>query len=394
MGLRRTYRLCWPLAILVLVTGVVKAQIDPISRSQLQIGYDQPVTGKGPQALYAYYYLNEPEFYATNLAMRVAVAPIYVDGELGIREILPHTDLGIGIAGGAFGDYYYEVRQGKYYREESFDGHGGGAAVSVYHLLNPGQLIPLNVVLRGGFRYSSYHETSRTDDDFELPEDRFTAYTRAGVRLAGIEPILFPDLAMELSAWYERQWRFSSTEYGFENDRRVNAAVDLYWLYAGLSYAWTNTGHKINIDITAGGSQNTDRFSAWRIGGVLPLVAEFPLIMPGYYFQELSAKHFVHFYGSYAISLDRQNSWRVALEAAGAYVDDLTGLPTDDPWHAGAGTALIFTSRNQVLKVAVRYGYGFNARRDDHLGAHSVGLLLQYDFEAARQKRARQREAE
>ena len=88
MGLRCTYRLCWPLAILVLVTGVVNAQIDPISRSQLQIGYDQPVTGKGPQALYAYYYLNEPEFYATNLAMRVAVAPIYVDGELGIREYI------------------------------------------------------------------------------------------------------------------------------------------------------------------------------------------------------------------------------------------------------------------------------------------------------------------
>jgi hypothetical protein len=32
--------------------------------------------------------------------------------------------------------------------------------------------------------------------------------------------------------------------------------------------------------------------------------------------------------------------------------------------------------------VIVRYGYGFNAIRNDHQGASSVGLLFQYNFEA------------
>jgi hypothetical protein len=44
-----------------------------------------------------------------------------------------------------------------------------------------------------------------------------------------------------------------------------------------------------------------------------------------------------------------------------------------------------------VLKVALRYGYGFEAVRHDEKGAHSVGVLFQYDFEAAKLKRAKRR---
>jgi len=51
------------------------------------------------------------------------------------------------------------------------------------------------------------------------------------------------------------------------------------------------------------------------------------------------------------------------------------------------GGALVFTSRDKVLKIAVRYGYGFNALRDGEEGAHSVGILFQYDFEALTQRR-------
>ncbi len=32
------------------------AQIDPEHRNLLELGYDQPITGKGPQGIYAYYY--------------------------------------------------------------------------------------------------------------------------------------------------------------------------------------------------------------------------------------------------------------------------------------------------------------------------------------------------
>ena len=76
--------------------------------------------------------------------------------------------------------------------------------------------------------------------------------------------------------------------------RQVQPTTDLYWLYAGLSYAWTNTGNQFTFALTAGGSDNADRFSAYRLGGVLPLAAEFPLTLPGYYYQEISARRFVH----------------------------------------------------------------------------------------------------
>ena len=61
------------------------AQIDPYPRSLLQLGYDQSLSGQGPQSLYAYYYYNNPGFLRTNVALRLAVAPVYLDGEIGFR---------------------------------------------------------------------------------------------------------------------------------------------------------------------------------------------------------------------------------------------------------------------------------------------------------------------
>ena len=62
--------------------SMAPAQIDPYARNLLQLGYDQSLPGKGPQAVYAYYYNNNPEFLRTNIALRLAVAPIYFDGEI------------------------------------------------------------------------------------------------------------------------------------------------------------------------------------------------------------------------------------------------------------------------------------------------------------------------
>jgi hypothetical protein len=209
-----------------------RSQVDPYARSLIQLGYDQSLSGKGPQSLYAYYYYNDPEFVRTNMALRLAVAPVYLDGEIGFRQILPRTDFGLGINGGGFGENYYEVRQGHYYRRESFDGHGGGGALRVYHLINPTHRIPLNLVAHGGAHYSTYSTTSKTDSDFAIPEDRVSTFTRAGLRFAGKEPMLYSDLGMEVSVWFERQWRLDSGPYGFAGDRQIAPTIDLYWLYA------------------------------------------------------------------------------------------------------------------------------------------------------------------
>ena len=375
-------------ALMLGSTSAALAQIDPYPRSLLQLGHDQTLSGHGPQSLYAYYYYNDPEFLHTNVALRLAVAPVYVDAEIGFRQLLsPHTDVGIGINGGAYGDNYYEMRQGRYFKGESFDGHGGGAALKLYHRINPGQMIPLSVVVQGGAHYSAYSGTGKTKNEFELPEDRVSPFTRAGLRFAGKEPMLYADLAMEMSIWFERQWRLDDSAYGFAGDRRVQPSTDLYWLYAGLNYAWTNTGNQFTFGLTAGGSENADRFSAWRLGGVLPLASEFPLTLPGYYYQEISAQRFVHLSASYVAPLSADHRWQLRLGVASAHVDYLPGLEQPGHWLTGAGPGLSFTSRSEVWRVILRYGYGFNALRDGGEGAHSVGVLYQYNFEQRKRRR-------
>lgn len=359
------------------------AQVDPYHRNLLHLGYDQPIDRQGPQGIYAYYYYNNPETIGTNMALRLAVAPVYLDGEFGFRQLLsPTTHLGIGFYGGGFGDNYYEVRQGDYRRSESFYGHGGGTSLSIYQLMNPRMRIPLNLVARAGFRYSTFSETSDTADDFELPDGRPMPYVRAGLRLGGKQPILYPDLGLEVSVWYERQWRLNEGAYGFNRDRTMEGRTDLYWAFAGMDHAWTNAGHKASFATTAGGSSGADRFSAWRPGGVLPLVAEFPLMLPGYYYQELTVKRFVHFYASYLLSIDRANRVQVRFEAATALLTYLRDFEQPDPWQTGMGVGLSFTPKNKLFRVVLRYGYGFNAIRDNgQEGSHSVGMLFQYDFQ-------------
>ncbi|HWN94857.1 MAG TPA: hypothetical protein VNT99_07480, partial [Methylomirabilota bacterium] len=172
------------------------AQIDPNKRQLLHLGYNASLKGHAPIAAYAFYYWNRPQFYRDDLTLRVAVAPVYLDSELGLSHALgPNTDIGFGVAGGGFADSYNEIRNGKYIPRESFDGHGGGASFSVYHRINPRQRIPLSFVTRVSAYYVSYTDRDDTARGFELPDDYTAGNMRIGLRLGGKEPVLFPSLA-------------------------------------------------------------------------------------------------------------------------------------------------------------------------------------------------------
>src|SRR5215469_13818763 len=123
---------------------IAHSQIDPERRELIQVGYNASFEGHAPFAAYAFYYRNQPDFLRTNLTLRLALAPTYVDSELGISGALDsQTDIGVGLAGGGFADSYNEIRRGKLLPHESFDGFGGEVNVSLYHLFNPGYQIPL-----------------------------------------------------------------------------------------------------------------------------------------------------------------------------------------------------------------------------------------------------------
>ena len=54
----------------------VDAQIDPARRELIQVGYNQPLQGRSPISGYAFYYRNEPNLLATNITLRLAIAPV------------------------------------------------------------------------------------------------------------------------------------------------------------------------------------------------------------------------------------------------------------------------------------------------------------------------------
>lgn len=371
-------------AWLMVCATPLMAQIDPYSRSLLELGYDQSLVTQGPQTLYGFYYYNDPAFVNTNMALRLVVAPVYFDGEMGFRSVLPRTDVGFGLNGGGYGENYYEVRQGHFLKDQSFDGHGGGVSFNIYHLLNPGSRIPLSLVVQNGVHFSTYSPTSRTDDSFVLPDDRVSSSVRVGLRFAGKQPMLYEDLGMEISAWYQRQWRVDNGAYGFAGDRKVEPSTDLFWFYAGLNYAWTNSGNQVSFAMTMGGSEDADRFSAWRLGGVLPLASEYPLILPGYMYQEISARKFVHFNAAYVAPLSPNHRWQLRLEAATAWVDYLPGFEQHNRWNTGAGPSLSYTSSRDTWRIILRYGYAISAERSGNSDGQSAGLLYQYNFAARR----------
>ncbi|MGZ5544260.1 MAG: hypothetical protein ACXWIU_06265 [Limisphaerales bacterium] len=377
------------LVSLVLAPFFLHAQIDPDKRTLFQLGYNQPLVGKSPVAAYAFYYRNQPDFLShSNLTLRLAIAPVYADSELGIRGAFgENTDVGIGVAGGGFADSYYEINGGQYLKGESFTGHGGLVSASVYHLFNPGQRVPLSGILHVTPHYIVYDRDSDTAPTFVLPHDHLALSTRAGLRLGGREPVMIPDVALELSVWYENQYRTGSGAYGFNGDRELKELSHLFWARALFIYT-TKAHHNFSVSVSAGGSMEVDRFSAYRLGGDLPLSSEFPLIIPGYYYQELSARKFVCFTGEYSLPLDHEQRWSLKALGSAAGVDFIPGEEPSRHFNSGLGAGIGYRSKSGFWQIIGSYGYGFQALRNNGPGGQSIGLLCQIDFEARHRAQA------
>jgi hypothetical protein len=381
MKTRLTYNLyaCTAVAIL---TSTGSSQIDPEPRNLLQLGFNQSLHNDGPTAAYAFYYWNMPGVPATNTTLRLAIAPVYADAELGFKGVLgENTDLGVGVFGGGFYNSYYEVRQGNYYRDESFYGHGGGAALSLYHNFNPGATVPLNGIVRGSMNYHVFSDTSDTADNFRLPQDQPFYTLHVGLRWGGKEPLLTPRLATELSVWYDLEYRPDPGAYGFSGgDWELNSVSHRFLGNALLIYTMPRSEHYVALGLAGGAVINADRFSAYRLGGALPFTSEHPLFVPGYFYEELSAQDFGLLYGLYAIPVGPSKSWSVFAGAATSVVDYLDGFEQPGNWNSGVTGGLSFKSKNRRLQAVAAFGYGIDAIRSDGRGGYSAVFLLQYNF--------------
>jgi hypothetical protein len=357
------------------------AQLDPEPRQLLHIGVNQSLHNDGPQAHYLFYYWNTPDFPSTNQTLRLVIAPTYLDGELGFKNLLgKNTDLALGAFGGGFQNTYDEVRRGNYFRDESFDGHGGGANVSVYHLFNPAAAVPLYGLVRATVDYRTFDRNDDTANQFVLPDNQPFILMRTGFRYGGREPILLPRLAFEISAWYELEHRSDDGKYGFSGDRKLEPTSHRFWGRAQLNYTTPVREHYMVVGFMGGTVLNADRFSAFRVGGALPFTSEFPLYLPGYFFGELSSKDFGLAYGLYSIPFGPSKQWNVLGMAGTALVNYVNGLEQPGHWNSGVGGGVGYTAKNRRWRTGLISSYGIDAIRSDGRGGYNIGMMFQYNF--------------
>jgi len=188
---------------------------------------------------------------------------------------------------------------------------------------------------------------------------------------------------MELSAWYAGVFRTTSGPYGFSGDRHLEPQSHLFWCEALLAYTFPELKHSFYVNLTAGTSLEPDRFSAYRLGALLPLVSEFPLSLPGYYYQELTARKFYLMGGNYIVPVDKNQRWNVNVTASTAVLDYLPGLEQPGSWRSGVGGGVFYTSPS--WRVMVGYAYGIDAIRSGGHGANSIGILIQLDLAHAKE---------
>jgi hypothetical protein len=122
--------------------------------------------------------------------------------------------------------------------------------------------------------------------------------------------------------------------------------------------------------------------SAYRLGGDLSMSTEFPLLIPGYFDEELSARTFVCFNAQYSIPLDAAKRWSVNFIGSAADMSYVPGEEQPGHFNSGAGVGLGFNSKSGVWRALASYGYGFEAIRDDNRGAQNIAVMLEINLAA------------
>jgi hypothetical protein len=365
-----------------LLTGIstqVNAQIDPERRTNFELGFEGPLRGNGPLSGYGFLLLNRPHFKKDDLYLRAVVSP-YCMLEI-IKDNLPARNhaIGIGIGGGFFENNFNEIRDGDYSRGESFWGHGGDITLSYfYHPWKIFGQIPVEGQLRVRSQYAVYERTSDTDSNYRLPEDGFIHSGRAGIRIGGLPPYLLAESALEFSLWHESEYRQKAGTIGLPGQQtEVDHLTQKSWgeLSGKVSPLPDQTA---GITLSAGITGSTDELSCFKMGSGLPFQNENPLLVHGYYPQEIFARRFFLLNASYSLPVvPGQENVSVQFNWDYALVGYLAGHEL--PRHSlnGLGADIILKPA-KGLTFILGYGYGVDAPRHGGFGGHQVNLLMEW----------------
>ena len=368
-------------SLLLLDAAPVRAQKDPEPRAYLEVGTEAPLKGNAPISGYAFFLLNRPNFPNPDQYLRVVVSPTYVLSEL-VQDHWPfgRHAVSIGLNGGGLRYGHEEYRNGNYKEDESFWGHGAELPLSYYAGTKLFDKLPLEGQIRVTPAFVVYQDSFSTADRFELPPDTGLFTGRVGLRLGGVPPELLPQVALEASAWYEATYRTETGTFGFpERPEDLESLSQRAWGRVGAVLSPAD-GHTVDVFVTAGVSHDADLLSSFRMGSALPFRSEFPLILHGYFVEEVFAKRFWLLNASYRFPAwpgSRAVHLRISGDIAG--VDYIAGhsLPRKQLHGVGGDLSVAFTPR---VTFVVGYGYGFDAPRNDGFGGHEAHALIEFKF--------------
>ena len=353
--------------------------IDTESRTYVEAGAEAPLRGKGLFTGYGYLFLTRPHFLDKDFYLRLIIPPGSFTSEL-IRDHWPsqNSAVSVGLGGGLWTDSHVEFRNGRIEQGESFSGHAAVAALA-YYLRGPkiGGLLPLEGQIRASPKYVLYDRTGDTSRRFRLPENSVISEGRAGVRLGGVPPELFPNFAAELSVWHALSYREAAGHYGLpEHPQETEHLTQRTWTRLGGIY--TVWGTQASMFLNAGIAEATDPLSAFRLGGGLRLRSEFPLLLHGYNVDEIFARRYVLVNASARFPIWPGQD-RVHLQLSGDYarVDYVRGHRLPHSGLAGVGASLSVALTKRITLVA-EYGYGIDAPRNHGFGGHEAGTLFQF----------------
>jgi hypothetical protein len=384
-----------PLMLLLLcapVVDIASAQIpapvatpytlmDAETRTYIEGGIETPLKGNGPVTGYGYLFSTRPHFLADDLYLRLVIPPGYLISEL-ILDHWPsqHSALGVGVSGGFFGESQTEFQNGHYESGQSFRGDSAGGTLA-YYLRGPkiGGLLPIEGQIRANPKYVWYNRNGGTSRDFRLPENTALYDVRAGIRLGGVPPELFPNAAAELSVWHTLSYRDNAGQYGFaQQPQESDHFTQRTWTRLGVTYTFGT--QQLSAFLNAGIAENADALSTFRMGGGLRLRAEFPLLLHGYYVEEIFARRFWLLNLAYRFPIwPGQDLVHLQLLADFAQVDYLQGhrLPRSNLPGVGANLSVAVTKR---IDLVVGYGYGINAPRGNGFGGHEFDAQFQFKY--------------
>jgi hypothetical protein len=157
--------------------------------------------------------------------------------------------------------------------------------------------------------------------------------------------------------------------------------VHRFWGRGLLVYTLPDSKKRLTFGVIAGGSVHPDRFSAYRVGGVFTLASEFPLVLPGYFAGELSARSLILMDATYSVPLEPARRWILTAAGSTGKVSITPGLEQPGAWNTGVGAGVTYLSLSKSWKVSLFYGYGVNAARGDHQGGNALTLQIQYDLQ-------------